>query len=233
MNNENHELAPATVLLGHVSAETAYVVDDYPYGYTLRCRIRYWLHTADRGAARGKVRLMAQTTNPKRPGEPWNNPKASTYNPWAVMYRDSRGHVEWWPVGRWGPRPWSHLRFRLRTLYDQLNEPERTGYDTLLRRAISADPDSWARAARTFTLIASGAGRDDLRDKHGLHVDERDYETAVAAHEAGLKPMTSPFDPPDATNRSAIDAMTARLDRLEQPAIGHHRPEPPGTGLEL
>ena len=27
----------------HISPETAYVIDDYPYGFRLRCRIRYWL----------------------------------------------------------------------------------------------------------------------------------------------------------------------------------------------
>lgn len=29
------------LLLGHVSPQTAYLVEDYPYGRQLRCRIRY------------------------------------------------------------------------------------------------------------------------------------------------------------------------------------------------
>ena len=29
-----------TVLTGHTSPETAYVVSDYPYGFRLRCQIR-------------------------------------------------------------------------------------------------------------------------------------------------------------------------------------------------
>ena len=50
------------ILQGHTSPETAYVVDDYPYGYTLRCRIRYWLEVNERHG----VRFVSQTTNPMR-----------------------------------------------------------------------------------------------------------------------------------------------------------------------
>jgi hypothetical protein len=35
--------ARVRLLLGHVDADSAYVVDDYPYGGRLRCRIRYWI----------------------------------------------------------------------------------------------------------------------------------------------------------------------------------------------
>jgi hypothetical protein len=80
------------ILIGHVSPETAYVVNDYPYGYTLRCKIRYWLdYKPNHG-----VRLMSQTTNPKRPGEVWNKPKASTYCRFGgCMYLNDEGHVTW------------------------------------------------------------------------------------------------------------------------------------------
>lgn len=80
------------LLFNHVSPETAYVVEDYPYGFRLRCKIRYWLeHREGKG-----FRLVSQTTNPKRPGAPWNKPKASTYAAsGAAMYLDSDGHVGW------------------------------------------------------------------------------------------------------------------------------------------
>ena len=59
------------ILKGHTSPETAYLVRDYPYGYTLRCQIRYWLeHKPGKG-----VRFVSQTTNPKRPGIVWNGEK--------------------------------------------------------------------------------------------------------------------------------------------------------------
>jgi len=79
-----------TVLVGHNSPETAYVVDDYPYGFRLRCKIRYWVEYKP-----GKgCRMVSQTTNPKRAGEVWNKPKASTYCRFGlVMMLDENGHV--------------------------------------------------------------------------------------------------------------------------------------------
>ena len=78
-----------TALKGHTSADTAYVVEDYPYGFRLRTRIRYWLETNMNG-----TRFVSQTVNPKTGA--WNKPKASTYNPFGVMVRDeSNGHIGW------------------------------------------------------------------------------------------------------------------------------------------
>lgn len=80
------------ILKGHTSPETAYIVADYPYGFRLRCKIRYWLeYNPKRG-----FRFVSQTTNPKRPGEFWNKPKASTYcKLGGAMYLDVQGHVNW------------------------------------------------------------------------------------------------------------------------------------------
>jgi hypothetical protein len=79
------------ILKGHTSPETAYLVDDYPYGFRLRCKIRYWLETHPK---RG-VRFMSQTSNPKR-GDVWNKPKASTYFRFGgAMFLDDNQHVQW------------------------------------------------------------------------------------------------------------------------------------------
>jgi hypothetical protein len=80
-------------LYGHTSPETAYVVDDYPYGFRLRCKIRYWVEFK---AGKG-YRFCSQTTNPKiADREVWNKPKASTYALVAAcMFLDSSDHVEW------------------------------------------------------------------------------------------------------------------------------------------
>ena len=79
------------ILHGHTSMETSYIVDDYPYGFRLRCKIRYWLESNSKG-----VRLVTQTSNPKVSGLVWNKPKASTYCKFAgCMYLDEAGHVQW------------------------------------------------------------------------------------------------------------------------------------------
>lgn len=76
-------------LKGHNSPETAYVVDDYPYGFRLRTSIRYWLETNKHG-----TRFVSQTLNPKTGA--WNKPKASTYSELGVMVKDlSNGHISW------------------------------------------------------------------------------------------------------------------------------------------
>ena len=81
------------ILSGHTSPETAYVVDDYPYGFRLRCKIRYWLEDVPKKG----TRLCSQTTNPKVAGEVWNKPKKSTFAYVAgVMIQDeSNGHIGW------------------------------------------------------------------------------------------------------------------------------------------
>lgn len=83
-------------LLGHNSPETAYLVADYPYGFRLRTQIRYWIETK---AGHGQ-RVMSQTRNPKRAGQPWNAPKGSTYAPVkALALNPETGHVETHGVG--------------------------------------------------------------------------------------------------------------------------------------
>lgn len=79
------------VLTGHTTEATAFVVEDYPYGFRLRCKIRYWLEYKPKHG----FRLCSQTTNPKRPTEVWNKPKASVYSMLAVMGLDEENHVTW------------------------------------------------------------------------------------------------------------------------------------------
>lgn len=78
-----------TPIKGHISVETAYMIDDYPYG-RLRCKRRVWLES---DAKRG-FRFVAQTENPKN-GR-WNAPHKSTYTEVAAcLYLDEQGHVQW------------------------------------------------------------------------------------------------------------------------------------------
>lgn len=79
-------------LYKHVSEETAYQVDDYPFGFRLRCKIRYYIESHPKKG----FRFISQTTNPKKAVEVWNAPKKSTYVLLAAcMYLDEQNHVQW------------------------------------------------------------------------------------------------------------------------------------------
>lgn len=77
-------------LAAAVSPETAVVIQDYPYGYTLRCKMRVWVEFK-----KGKgFRYCTQTTNPKAAGETWNKPKAGTYSRVSMaIAQDDNGHL--------------------------------------------------------------------------------------------------------------------------------------------
>lgn len=77
-------------LYNHVSQETAYVVEDYPWGFRLRTTIRYWIES--RGTKNGGQRFCSQTIDPKT-GK-WCAPKRSTYSNVVIMYLDENNHVQ-------------------------------------------------------------------------------------------------------------------------------------------
>lgn len=82
------------VLLGHTSPETAYVVDDYPYGRNIRTQIRYWVEYKENKG----YRFVSQTVNPKT--GLWNKPKYGTYAEFAIgMYLDEMNHVQYVALG--------------------------------------------------------------------------------------------------------------------------------------
>ena len=84
------ESSSKTPLYGHNDENTAYVVDDYPYGFKLRTQIRYWLESDKKKG----FRFVSQTMNPKT-GR-WNAAKKSTYATFGgCMYLDENGHVQW------------------------------------------------------------------------------------------------------------------------------------------
>ena len=141
------------VLHGHVNAESAYLVPDYPYGFRLRCQIRYWVETAATGAKKGERRFMSQTTNPKVAGTVWNKPKASTYYSLAVMYLDGNDHVQHRGIGFWH-YPADDARWRRMGIVDQLTADQRKVYDVLLAVSEKANPTTWAEWADHVRALA-------------------------------------------------------------------------------
>lgn len=164
---ESVKLERRTLLLGHTSPETAYLVDDYPYGFRLRCSIRYWIETAEKGAKKGQQRFVSQTTNPKRPGDPWNAPKGSTYAAMAWMYLDGNDHVQWTYVSDgYGLGPQQYDRYRLDGVYDQMPESDRRVYDVMVKMSQRyADPwESWAETVGLCVAHIQATGEPPAED---------------------------------------------------------------------
>ena len=74
-------------LLGHDTAETAFMVLNYPWGFRMKTKRRYWIETTKRGQ-----RAIYQTMDPKT-GR-WCKPKKGTYSDIMVMYLDEVEHVQ-------------------------------------------------------------------------------------------------------------------------------------------
>jgi hypothetical protein len=76
------------ILIGYTSQQTAYKVENYPWGFKLRTSIHYWIETV---AGKGD-RFCSYTIDPKT-GRACK-PKKSTYSPFMYMYLDENGHVK-------------------------------------------------------------------------------------------------------------------------------------------
>lgn len=114
----------------HNSPETGYLVEDYPYGFRLRCKIRYWLETNNKG-----TRFCHQTTNPKC-GNVWNKPKYSTYSHSMAMYLDDQNHVTW--AGVTEHTDTKEFRAYLDTYQDNITDYKKVVYITLLQENFDA-----------------------------------------------------------------------------------------------
>jgi hypothetical protein len=142
-----------TVLTGHTGPDSAYLVDDYPYGRVLRCQIRYWVDTRATGKSKGDQRFVSQTTNPKRPGTVWNAPKPSTYSAIVAMYLDHNQHVKAHHIHFWIEGA-ADVRARHTGVYDGLTEDQRARYDLLLKLSRRANPTTWREWDERVTALA-------------------------------------------------------------------------------
>jgi hypothetical protein len=186
-----------TVLHGHVSQDTAYLIADYPYGRQLRCQMRVWIEQAAKGAAKGQYRVMRQTSNPKvtRPdgSHPWNKPHASTYSDWLVLYLDGidhdgagTQHVEVHAGSlTYGLSGAGDARMRLDGTYDQLTDSERRVYDFMAKAGQLHDRwDGWHAAVAFITGWYAEHGEypsaEEVSQAPGFYLSEYDYPMAVA-----------------------------------------------------
>lgn len=92
-------------LYNHTSEETAYIVEDYPWGFRLRTKVRYWIESK-KGFGQ---RFCIQTMNPKT--GLWCAAKKATYSYLGIMFLDENNHVKWESVSLYaGKEPF--IKFR-------------------------------------------------------------------------------------------------------------------------
>jgi hypothetical protein len=165
------------VLKNHTSEQTAFVVDDYPYGFRLRCKIRYWIETTKRGD-----RFCSQTTNPKRTGEVWNKPKKSTYSDLMFMYLNDEGHCKCSGISI----EWSDLakveNFLERGQFD-LNDKRIKQFHHTMKVVEEARKHIKIEIAQGPTLDLFGTSKETW-DRLSKESDEREKKNSEAARKA-------------------------------------------------
>lgn len=198
------------LMTGHVNAETAHVVEDYPYGRHERTQKRMWVERAVKGAKKGQERGVYQTYDPKR-SDPaagsfkWNKPKEGQYSDRVFLFRDERsGYVHFYGVGFNGPSYF--LRFKATGLYFQLSDEQKKDMEMLIRwdhkyngrswqevekataelkTQLPTDGGSWLSAREYFD--AGNYSKDEAGygwDNHGMHFS--DFEPIYNALKAEL-----------------------------------------------
>lgn len=76
-------------LYGHIDEDSAYIVEDYPWGFTTKTTARFWVETISK--KRGGQRFVKQTLNPKT--GIWCKPKKTVYSSIIVMYLDKNNYI--------------------------------------------------------------------------------------------------------------------------------------------
>jgi hypothetical protein len=89
-----------TIIYNKDAADNAVTVENYPWGYTLKTKRKYWIETTKRGD-----RLCYQTLNPKT--DKWCAVKKSTYAGIKVLYEDDQGHIKTYTLNPvWDSKEW-------------------------------------------------------------------------------------------------------------------------------
>tara|TARA_Y100001972_G_scaffold28941_1_gene35627 strand:+ start:297 stop:878 length:582 start_codon:yes stop_codon:yes gene_type:complete len=97
-----------------VNFDTAIEVDNYPWGFRLKTKVKYWIESNNKGD-----RFIKQTLNPKT--NKWCNPKKSTYNAVEVLYFDENNHVKSYGIGKYGTNEEELKTFISNIDYNSLN----------------------------------------------------------------------------------------------------------------
>lgn len=182
-------------LYGHSCAETAYLVNDYPYG-RLRCEIKFWLESD----VKKGVRFCSQTVNPKNGRV--NAPRKSTYARWAgCMYLDEQLHVQWRGLGEY-TKPEEILLF--------MQDFPGADYSILQNFLKLALPQMKARAEGKLRLHWTINGKEEPRTEGSLQEEREEAQKDLALLEQAAQLIK--------TRNDAVDAELEELFREEQEA---------------
>lgn len=89
-----------TIIYNKDAADNAVTVENYPWGYKLKTKRKYWIETTKRGD-----RLCYQTLNPKT--DKWCAVKKSTYAGIKVLYENEDGHIKTYTLDPvWDSKEW-------------------------------------------------------------------------------------------------------------------------------
>lgn len=112
-------------LTGHTSYETAYKIENYPWGFRLRTTQFVWIETVKKKGDR----VVRQTIDP-RTGK-LCAAKCSTFSPIKWLYIDEKGHVQSSGVNIYTDRAVITAAVEKMGI-DNLNAEQRTQYNSLL-----------------------------------------------------------------------------------------------------
>jgi hypothetical protein len=169
------------LLSGHVSEETAYVVNDYPYG-GMRTQMRFWVETRPKFGQR----VVTQSLNPKT-GR-WNKPHAGGYTEIVCLFiNEENGHCEFDSLSFWltekkanefeltyGPAFDEHQKEKLKILR-ALNKSRNTKsyFEFTANKAEKFDSDVAALKAEFTPFFVEKDGKKTLDEPHRSQYRDR------------------------------------------------------------
>ena len=134
------------VIVPQPKFDNPYVVDDYPYGYSLRTKIRYWVETTNRGQ-----RFVRQTLNPKTGN--WNKPKKTTYKQIVLAVLNEKDYVSYVGISLYSTD--QALRFKER-FWKYMSEYQKTELTNIIKMSEVFDKVEWSCRAQRFKHKVTG-----------------------------------------------------------------------------
>lgn len=153
----------------HNSPETAYHIDDYPYGRRTRTVMRVWMETDPKKGQRA----VTQTKNPKT-GR-WNNPKKSTYSELRGMKMDENGHIEHFGLPPY-PSPEKVERFK-EQMGDQMSDQQAEMLERIVKEAAVVNSLEWRISVSQPGMEKSMGKLENWLQKSISEREEDDEET--------------------------------------------------------